>query len=458
MNDPSSSSWIAGLTLTDAIADGVCVVAPDGLVIYANDAMLRLLDTERDRLIGTNGLDMVHPDDVARAFDGLEYAQQFPGRTAVAPFRILKGDEWVDVEVKTGILSHEGVDYLTMVVRDATPRRAVNRALESVAAARPLAETVELVSEAVLRRWPNTAMAVVLPVGDSGQEVYAIGLENVLVDHAAGLRPRSDGLRPWEVALSADPVLVVDVKGGEGDDEVLRAAALAQGFAGYGLAPIGEPDIGGGCLIVWFDHTIIARLEFFHAAPELTEVLTIALDRHTLHREMWAAARHDALTGVLNRYGFHERFEDQVVASRASDCDVSAVFYIDLDGLKAVNDAAGHATGDIALQTFSERVSVVVDDLESRGVVAQPVMGRLGGDEFAVAFTVKAVDPSSLVVAAADALIGALSASIQAGPTALHASIGLALDDASEEPMALLERSDAAMYRAKLAGRSRWSW
>lgn len=430
--------------LPGALADGVCVVAPDGLIVWANAAMSDLMGESIDDLIGNDGLAMVHPDDLARAIDGIDYAQQFPGRTAVAPFRIRTGhhDGWIDVEVKTGVLSRADGDYLTIVVRDATARRAVHQALQSVAAGEPLATTVDLVGTAVMGRWPNSALAVVLPQPDGGHEVQAVGLAGELVEHAKGLRRGPDGLAPWELARGAEPVVVIDAADLEPD---VAAAAAAQGFAGFGVAPVRNGAGGDGCLIAWFDHVIIARLEFFHAAPELTEVLSIALGRHNLHREMWAAARRDALTGLLNRFGFTGAFETCVQDARADGSVVAVVYYIDLDGLKAVNDVLGHAAGDGVLVELARRLD---------GACEAGIAARLGGDEFALVVHVPAGSARESACRLADDLVGRLA--IEHDPP-VSASIGLVVDDGVTEPLALLERADAAMYRAKESGKARWS-
>ena len=156
--------WDLDGELASGLADGVCVIAPDGLVVWANAAMASLMETTRSELLGSNGFELLHPDDLARAIDGLDYAQQFPGRTAVAPFRIVSRLGNIrDVEIKTGVITRDGHDYVTVVARESSARRAVNRALRSVAEGLPLDRTVALIAEAVQGRWPHTGMAAGRP-------------------------------------------------------------------------------------------------------------------------------------------------------------------------------------------------------------------------------------------------------------------------------------------------------
>lgn len=443
LSEPSGATWVPPADLAGALADGVCVLSPEGAVLWANQAMADLMDMPLEALVGANGLELIHPEDLARAFDGIDYAQQFPGRTAVAPFRLRRGvDGWLDVEVKTGVLSGVHGQQLTVVIRDATARTAVHEALASVASGQPLSATVDLVGQVVRARWHNTAMAVVLPDAEGGHLVHGVGLSDTLIDHAKGLHREADDPSPWELARTADPVLVVDAVD---LPPVVAEAAEAHGFAGFGISPFTDGAGGEGCLIVWFDHVIIARLEFFHAAPEITEVLTIACTRHSLHREMWNAARRDALTGLLNRFGFTEAFEERVRSTRESATDVMATYYIDFDGLKAVNDVHGHSAGDQVLVSLAGCLREVAGD----GLPA-----RLGGDEFALAVRFDARTSQADSEALADRLLATMS--IDQDPP-VSASIGLVVDDGVTEPLMLLERADAAMYRAKEAGKARWS-
>ncbi|HUU25913.1 MAG TPA: GGDEF domain-containing protein [Methyloceanibacter sp.] len=85
-------------------------------------------------------------------------------------------------------------------------------------------------------------------------------------------------------------------------------------------------------------------------------------------------ARHDALTGLPNRRRFLEEFDDR--ARDSSENERCAMFVLDLDHFKPVNDLYGHRLGDEVLRVVAQRLSEIVKD---NGVVA-----RLGGDEFGI--------------------------------------------------------------------------
>src|ERR1035441_3209614 len=86
-------------------------------------------------------------------------------------------------------------------------------------------------------------------------------------------------------------------------------------------------------------------------------------------------AQHDKLTGLANRELFEQRLQQAICSSRDGHNPV-AVFYIDLDKFKLVNDTLGHEVGDLLLRAVAERRARLVDQ---RGFVA-----RMGGDEFTV--------------------------------------------------------------------------
>lgn len=149
----------------------------------------------------------------------------------------------------------------------------------------------------------------------------------------------------------------------------------------------------------------------------------------------------DGLTGVLNRRAFVERTTEELHrASRASSA--LTLLYLDLDGLKRVNDTQGHDAGDALLLRFTDVVLAVVRDSD--------VVARLGGDEFAVLLP---DSDTARAHAVADRLIASLTD--EGGEPPLRASIGLLEigDELAGQPVeSLLVRADELMYRAKREG------
>ncbi len=158
-------------------------------------------------------------------------------------------------------------------------------------------------------------------------------------------------------------------------------------------------------------------------------------------------AMHDPLCGLPNRIFFGERLEAVIEEVRAGSSP-TALFYIDLDHFKDVNDTLGHHVGDELIRNVTLRLSHTLrgDDL----------VARLGGDEFAVISSVGA--DYNKMMGLAQRLIAAICApySITGHNIIIGASIGIAVIDKTCAGAAdILRYADMALYRAKNEGRNR---
>jgi diguanylate cyclase (GGDEF)-like protein len=156
-------------------------------------------------------------------------------------------------------------------------------------------------------------------------------------------------------------------------------------------------------------------------------------------------ARHDPLTGLANRRELHDRLRRMLSTIPPSTVSRPAVFYLDLDGFKSVNDSLGHGAGDEVLTMVAARLRQTLREGE--------LAARLGGDEFAIIVS----DSTPLVVSTvARRIIRVVGRPyrLAAGKTvSIGTSIGIALsapDDAVDE---LITRADEALYAAKQAGK-----
>ncbi|HEY7806112.1 MAG TPA: EAL domain-containing protein [Croceibacterium sp.] len=167
-------------------------------------------------------------------------------------------------------------------------------------------------------------------------------------------------------------------------------------------------------------------------------------------------AETDPLTGCLNRRGVTPAIGQMLDAARGQDQEV-ALFLIDLDNFKAINDRCGHSAGDAVLVETGRRVQQL---LPRDGVCA-----RMGGDEFACAFPFDAGDRARADRIAAE-FLGAISAPIQFADLTIDVtvSVGLASSHqpgaavASPDAEMLIHWADIAMYHAKKHGRDRHAW
>jgi diguanylate cyclase (GGDEF)-like protein len=158
-------------------------------------------------------------------------------------------------------------------------------------------------------------------------------------------------------------------------------------------------------------------------------------------------AMHDPLCGLPNRIFFGERLE-AVIDEVQAGSSPAAVFYIDLDHFKDVNDTLGHPVGDELIRNVTLRLS---HTLRGGDLVA-----RLGGDEFAVISSIG--DDSEKMMMIAQRIIAALCApySIGGQNILIGASIGIAVIDRNCAGAAdIMRYADMALYRAKNEGRNR---
>jgi diguanylate cyclase (GGDEF)-like protein/PAS domain S-box-containing protein len=163
-------------------------------------------------------------------------------------------------------------------------------------------------------------------------------------------------------------------------------------------------------------------------------------------RRLEFLAHHDQLTGLPNRAMFEERAREAVAHARRHD-KTAAVLFIDLDGFKEVNDGLGHDVGDGLLKAIASRLRACV-----RG---DDFIARIGGDEFCV--LLQDIAEPREAAAVAQKLVHELGADYRVGEHRLRsgASIGIAcVPQDGEDVPTLLRLADAAMYRAKDAGRN----
>jgi diguanylate cyclase (GGDEF)-like protein/PAS domain S-box-containing protein len=180
-----------------------------------------------------------------------------------------------------------------------------------------------------------------------------------------------------------------------------------------------------------------------NAEQQVVGLYTVTTDVHDLtiaQERLKRSVELDALTEVFSRRAMMDRIDAAVL--RAGEQPV-ALFFIDLDGFKAVNDAHGHREGD--------RVLVEVANSLKQAIRAEDSVGRFGGDEFLVLAPVH--DRHGAQVMAAHLLAALAAGSSQAGHR-ITASVGYAIAPLdAKQPLKLLQLADSAMYAAKREGR-----
>ncbi|WP_375196917.1 putative bifunctional diguanylate cyclase/phosphodiesterase [Sphingobium sp.] len=178
----------------------------------------------------------------------------------------------------------------------------------------------------------------------------------------------------------------------------------------------------------------------------VVEALQGKYEKSQLAKKFERLARFDSLTGVENRMAMQMRLRD-LFDGRRSDQEPMAVFWMDLDRFKEINDSLGHIIGDQLLCGVAERLSHALD---GRGYVA-----RFGGDEFIL--ICPGADPAIAEQIAGD-VMGEFGHDFEVSGYHLTvtASMGIAVaPEDGRDSEELLQHADMALYQAKHAGRNR---
>jgi diguanylate cyclase (GGDEF)-like protein len=217
------------------------------------------------------------------------------------------------------------------------------------------------------------------------------------------------------------------------------------------MVPIRQSDPVGAIGNYWATHhaTTSTELKLLQALANATSV---AMENVRVYAELEARVRDrtadlvqangaihrlsvtDELTGLLNRRGFYEAAERELRASPSL-----TIIFIDVDGLKAVNDGLGHAAGDALLRDAAETIK---SSFRQTDVVA-----RVGGDEFCVLVPHPVGDPNGLKHALSERFDKFNSSEVR--EYRLSASIGVAPSEGSADLDALILEADRQMYAEK---------
>jgi diguanylate cyclase (GGDEF)-like protein len=174
-------------------------------------------------------------------------------------------------------------------------------------------------------------------------------------------------------------------------------------------------------------------------------------------RTQLTARRADPLTGLPNRLLFMDRLNDLITRAKSASSFEFAVFFLDVDRFKVINDSLGHAAGDQLLTGISRRLE---QSLRSTDIVArfdgECTLARLGGDEFTVLLPgVRNVIDARAV---AERLVAAVARpfELESREVVVSVSIGVVMaDDRYQRAEDMVRDADTAMYRAKDRGKAR---
>lgn len=188
--------------------------------------------------------------------------------------------------------------------------------------------------------------------------------------------------------------------------------------------------------------------ELEHTNKALREQI---LKREEAEQKLKHDAMHDQLTGLANRSQLYVRLNQSIARHQSKPSHLFAVFFIDLDRFKIINDSMGHWVGDELLKIVAERIQ--------RCLRKPDLVARLGGDEFAVILnSIRNMNEARLV---AERMLEVFTEPvyIQGKEIFVSPSIGIAIShERHKEPDEILRDADIALYRSKELGRNRYTF
>lgn len=161
-------------------------------------------------------------------------------------------------------------------------------------------------------------------------------------------------------------------------------------------------------------------------------------------QQMDELVHEDQLTGALNRRGLDEAFEREFARAARSGQSLCVALF-DLDNFKQINDSHGHAAGDAVLVHFAEIVNATLRSMD--------VLARFGGEEFVIMLPSTQPVEAMLAIARIQEELAAHPCRYEGRLLPVTFSAGATAYQPGEEKHALMKRADAAVYKAKHAGK-----
>ncbi len=392
----------------------ICIHDLEGVLFAVNQATAAALGTSVAELLGTDMRELCEPS-LRESFD--DYLRRIVLNGEDAGFmrvRSRRGKELVWQYRNSVYLDADGNSYVMGYAQDITALRAAEQALAR--------------SERRLRTIADTLPMKIAYLDADERFVFA-----------------NDA---YQKSYPARPLVGMHLREAIGSTRYAnRRGFMARALRGERV--VFEEEEGEGDAFRCLEITFI---------PETGESDGNVIGVHTMVQDVTAGKREqrrlihlsqiDGLTGLMNRGSFHARLENAIVRARDQK-SLLAVFYLDIDRFKQVNDTHGHAVGDALMRAFSARIGSKVR--------ASDVIARIGGDEFTL--FIEGARDEDYIRRIADKLVAALGRPFELDGKTLTVSVGASIGVSlwrGDGPMSadrLIARADALLYEAKQGGR-----
>ena len=450
-------------TATEAARDMFITIDEDNVVIFVNSSVQAILGYSPAEVVGRN-VGLLMPEALR------ERHQQGVRRHLAAGLGNLswqsaqipcqhKGGWEVPLEFSFGEFRQNGRRYFTGIARDITERKRAeafregqNRVLEMIALDAPLEESLAALQACVDAQHEGVTSSIIL-LDEEGAHVDACISPSLPPAFAGSLRGQAvdAGSGCCGTAIHRrEPVLVADIMADPAWHDY-RELAQRSGLRACWSHPI----VSGagkvlGAFTVYYREVRLPESAQQKLVELAVRIAGIAIERKRDEMHIRHLAHHDALTGLPNRLLLEDRLRQAIVRA-ARYRTLVAVFFIDLDHFKHINDSLGHHIGDQLLQAVARRMQECLREGDS--------IARLGGDEFVICLAeVNRNQDAAAIAQKIQAAIGE-TFTIEGHALQVGSSIGISLYPLDgRDADVLMKAADAAMYDAKAKGRANYQF
>lgn len=440
------------MLVADKTNRAVVVTDPDLKIVYTNAAFAALFGYSVEEAMGRHAYQLLagrHTDGKILARLRRQISAGNDGDEEILLYDKNGDESWVSAAVKAFRNDRGGVKYIFALLTDITETkqlRSLQQLIMSALAdeipltqiADQLCRLVEVIAPDVVSSLLHVdADGLIHPLGGpSLPEDYSRALDGV----AIGLSVGSCG----SAAFLGEAVLAENI---DTDPrwQPFKARPLEVGLRACWSTPIKAKDGRViGTFAFYFRECRAPSRWHQRIVDACVHLSALAIERKEARAQIARLAYHDMLTGLPNRARLRQLINQAIEGCPAGKR--AALVFVDLDHFKDINDTLGHGAGDELLIGLTQRL---------RGKIRPgDILGRLGGDEFVIVLSDCDADGASRI---ASSITEALASPLRLGDrqVPISASMGISIypDNASDIDT-LMQQADAAMYKAKQAGRS----
>lgn len=410
-------------TLAEQSADIIAIVGRDGVILYENPAVVKLLGFLPEERTGQASFQNIHPEDVPlvrQEYQRLFEADQPSVARSEVRLRHRNGEWRVFEAVASNMFNNHVVESIIINLRDITERKKSEEAL------RQSEEKYRAILEGMQEGYFEVDLAGHLTFfNDPLCELIGYTKEETL---GLSYKVFTKGETAQKVFQAFNKVYNTGQPTREIDWQITRKDGTER----------------------YIETSVTLRKDSAGNIVGFKGIIRDITERKLMHQQLNYLATHDALTGLPNRTLFMDRLSVAIAQCRRNKNKL-AVMMLDLDHFKDVNDQLGHLVGDRLLKEIGTRIAGI---LRHNDTVA-----RLGGDEFVVLLS--GLDRSEYAAGVAKVILKSFQKPFILADREIvsNASIGIAVypDDGGDEE-SLLRKSDMAMYAVKTQGRNNYKF